>query len=144
MIRFLLICALAICPLPTLAQEPEPDIRPAAEVVLDDFLWLNRLIVVFSDSPLDPNFREQMDLLAAQPADLAERDVIIVTDTDPKAMTDLRRELRPRGFVWLLIDKDGVIKLRKPTPWHVREIIRSIDKTELRQQEIRERQEAGE
>jgi hypothetical protein len=38
----------------------------------------------------------------------------------------------------VLVGKDGQIKLRKPLPWDVREISRVIDKTPLRQQELRD------
>jgi hypothetical protein len=145
--RVLLALAISfLTALPVMAQDTEIalDIRPADEVVLDDFLWLNRLIVVFANTERDPSFREQMELLADRPVDLIDRDVIIVTDTNPSEPSDLRQKLRPRGFGFVLIDKDGVVKLRKPAPWHVREIVRSIDKTELRQQEVRDATEAGE
>ena len=144
--RLLAIVIAGLLAIPAFAEEAGPvlDIRPAEEIVLDDFLWLNRLIVVFANTERDPNFREQMDLLADRPVDLIERDVIIVTDTDAANPTALREKLRPRGFGFVLIDKDGVIKLRKPSPWHVREIVRSIDKTELRQQEVRDALEAAE
>ena len=39
----------------------------------------------------------------------------------------------------VLIGKDGSVKLRKPLPWDVREISRTIDKMPVRQREIRER-----
>lgn len=145
--RVLLALAISfLTALPVMAQDTEIalDIRPADEVVLDDFLWLNRLIVVFANTERDPSFREQMELLADRPVDLIDRDVIIVTDTNPSEPSDLRQKLRPRGFGFVLIDKDGVVKLRKPAPWHVREIVRSIDKTELRQQEVRDATEADE
>jgi protein-L-isoaspartate O-methyltransferase len=71
--------------------------------------------------------------------DLAERDVIIITDTDPSAETELRTRLRPRGYMMALIGKDGRVALRKPSPWSVRELSRSIDKMPLRQQEISDR-----
>lgn len=106
---------------------------------LDDFIWLARPVVVFADSPNDPRFRQQMDLLLDRPAELAERDVVILTDTDPSAESALRMRLRPRGFMLVLIGKDGEIELRKPAPWDVRELSRSIDKMPLRQQEIDDR-----
>jgi len=53
----------------------------------------------------------------------------------------VRRELRPRGFMLALVGKDGQIKLRKPAPWDVRELSRSIDKMPMRQQEIRDRRQ---
>jgi hypothetical protein len=110
----------------------------AADVTLEEFRWTNRLVVVFADTPADPRFNEQIELLTARPAPLIERDVIVITDTDPDARTSVRRKLRPRGFQMALIGKDGEVELRKPSPWSVREISRSIDKMPLRQQEIRE------
>jgi len=111
----------------------------AAEITLADFEWRARPLVVFAQSPNDLQYQRQLDLLLDRVEELAERDVIIITDTDPEAMTDLRRKLRPRGFMLALIGKDGQIKLRKPAPWDVRELSRSIDKMPMRQQEIRDR-----
>ena len=38
-------------------------ILKGAEINLDDFLWVNRPIVVLADSPDDPRFLEQLRLL---------------------------------------------------------------------------------
>jgi hypothetical protein len=111
----------------------------AASVSLGDFMWVARPVVVFADSPNDPAFIRQMQLLDARRADLSERDVVILTDTDPAALSEVRTKLRPRGFMLVLIGKDGQIKLRKPSPWDVRELTRVIDKMPLRQQELRDR-----
>ena len=112
-------------------------ILKGVEINLDDFLWVNRPIVVLADSPDDPRFLEQLRLLEERLPDLKERDVVVITDTDPSQQTDLRQALRPRGFMLVLIGKDGGIKLRKPSPWSVREISRVIDKMPMRRQEIR-------
>ena len=101
--------------------------------------WLARPVVIFADSPNDPRFRRQLELLADRAGDLADRDVIILTDTDPAAQSMLRERLRPRGFALVLIGKDGNVVLRKPNPWTAREISRSIDKMPLRQQEVEDR-----
>ncbi len=119
------------------------EIFDASEVSLADLQWLARPLVVFADTPNDPRFRQQMDLLLDRPDDLAERDVIIITDTDPSAQTDLRTALRPRGYMMALVAKDGRVAFRKPSPWSVREISRSIDKMPLRQQEIEDRREVA-
>lgn len=116
-------------------------LAPAEEAELASFLWKNRLIVVFADSNADPRFVEQVELLAERSSDLAERDVIIVLDANPAAKTALREKFRPRGFMLMLIGKDGQVYLRKPLPWNVREISRSIDKLPQRQQEVRDRRE---
>ena len=111
----------------------------AAEVALDDFKWIARPVVVFADTTADPAFQRQIQLLSQRIDELVERDVVIIVDTSPDDKSEIRRKLRPRGFMLTLIGKDGGVKLRKPFPWDVRELTRSIDKIPLRQQEIRER-----
>jgi hypothetical protein len=120
------------------AAEQKLEIYDAANVTLDDFTWTHRPVVVFADSPADPRFAEQMQLLTSRPTDLIARDVVVITDTDPDAETSVRERLRPRGFQVTLIGKDGEVELRKPSPWSSRELSRSIDKMPLRQQEVRE------
>jgi hypothetical protein len=133
------------------AQEtvPEPDVPVvvaplhAAELHLDEMLWIKRPVVVFADTPADPRFIEQMRLLAERPEVLAEREVVVIVDTDPAARSDVRLKLRPRGFMLVVIGKDGQVALRKPSPWDVRELTRAIDKMPLRQDELRRMREDG-
>ena len=115
------------------ASEDHADIR------LEQFKWMARPFVVLAESPSDPRFAEQMSLLQKDPEPLAERDVIVFIDADPEADSAMRKKLRPRGFMLVLIGKDGGVKLRKPFPWSVREISRAIDKLPIRQQEMRSR-----
>lgn len=129
--------------LPEKAQPPaEPDRRPelrilpAAESDPADFLWNARPVVVFADTPDDPAFREQMQALEARAEVLAERDVVVIFDSDPQADSSWRQTLHPRGFSLVIIDKDGQVKQRRPLPWDVREISRAIDRLPLRRQEI--------
>ncbi|MDA7827151.1 DUF4174 domain-containing protein [Rhodobacteraceae bacterium] len=110
---------------------------PSPEQTLEDFIWDKRPIVVFADSELDPNFIEQMAILRDAPEELIERDVIVLIDTDPAQKSAIRKKLRPRGFSFVLIGKDGQTKLRKPLPWNIREISRAIDKMPIRQREIK-------
>lgn len=115
----------------------------ASEISLEAQLYISRPVVVFADSPNDPNFLRQMELLALNYPALQERDVILVTDTDPAAKTEWRQKLRPRGFSLVLMDKDLKPVIRKPLPWEVREITRAIDKFPLRRQEVLERNPSG-
>jgi hypothetical protein len=110
---------------------------------LDEYLWEKRPVVVFANTPNDLLFKRQMELLEDGAAELAERDVIVIVDTDVDAeeTTPLRKKLRPRVFQLVLIGKDGQVKLRKPRPWTVRELSRVIDKMPMRQQELRQRWE---
>jgi hypothetical protein len=118
---------------------PELPLIEGSDVDLSEFLWKKRPVVVFADTPNDPRFIEQMTFLNADIPAVLARDIVVLTDTDPEARSALRRSLRPRGFMLVLMDKDGGIKLRKPAPWDMREISRSIDKWPTRQQEVRER-----
>ncbi|SEW24138.1 protein of unknown function [Cognatiyoonia koreensis] len=143
---FLLSLALTALPAMSMADdimlrwsEDPTHVFAGDEVDLDALRWQLRAILVFADSPNDPLFGQQMELLLAAAEDLAERDVIMIADTAPDARTDVRLRLRPRGFMLALLGKDGQVKFRKPIPWDVREISRTIDKMPLRQQEIRDR-----
>ncbi|WP_417253955.1 DUF4174 domain-containing protein [Celeribacter sp.] len=120
-------------------HEPVPLIQPAGETELSEFKWAARVLVIFADSPLDPSFSDQIALLEDRPDPLLERDVVVLTDTNPDARSPIRTALRPRGFALVIVDKDGSVMFRKPVPWDVREITRAIDKTPLRQQELADR-----
>lgn len=138
--RNLIACALAFCLTVTgaaAAEDQPPLIVPVAEQTLEDFQWQKRLVLVFANSPNDPSYIEQIELINEDADDLRARDVVVLVDTDPAAQSPLRLRLRPRGFMMAIVNKEGRINLRKPFPWNVREISRTIDKMPLRQQEIR-------
>jgi hypothetical protein len=147
---FHILAVAAVLPFTVLAEEPAAEeeftVGPysAAEVGnLDQFLWLRRPVVVFADTPNDPNFRRQMQNIEADLQSLEDRDVIVITDTDPAARTEVRQRLRPRGFSLVLMDKDGEVKRRAPAAWTMREIVHGIDRFPLRRQEMLERNPAG-
>ena len=109
---------------------------------LEIYEWTHRAVVIFANSDKDPNFISQIEFLSEDIRALQERDIIVLIDTDPKLSSSLRKKLRPHGFAFVLIGKDGQVKLRKPSPWNIREIARVIDKMPIRQQEIvRKKQE---
>lgn len=120
--------------------EPQPDPvgpRDAAELTLEEFRWIARPIIIFADTPADPRFIEQMSLLADRPDPLIERDAVIIVDTDPSARSAIRTALRPRGFAIVVMQKDGSVGFRRPSPRDVREIVRGIDNFSFRQEELR-------
>ena len=96
-----------------------------------------RLIVVFANSKEDVRLQTQIEYLKIDPAALAEREIVVLTDSDPAMDSLLRQKFRPRGFTLLLIGKDGQVKLRKPFPWDLRALSRAIDKMPMRRQEIK-------
>ena len=147
MTRILALVLAVFIPLPAAAAEATPPeeaalVQPVGETDLAAFLWRKRPIVVFADTDADPRFIDQIAMLEAEAARLTERDVVVLTDTDPAARSPARRKLRPRGFQFVLLAKDGTVVLRKPAPLSVREITRSIDKMPMRQREVEERRAA--
>ncbi|MDP5346253.1 MAG: DUF4174 domain-containing protein [Paracoccaceae bacterium] len=112
-------------------------VQAAQDVTPDALMWQARPVVVFADTPQQPQFAQQMRLLSEDPEPLLLRDVVIITDTNPAAMSVWREKLRPRGFSLVLMDKDGAVVIRKPLPWSVREIIQAIDRMPIRRDEIR-------
>jgi hypothetical protein len=129
----------ALAPAAAPAQMTGLQILPAAEAEPGAFQWVARLIVVFADSPADPRYVQQMQMIEDGAAALIDRDVVVILDTDPDAESAWRQLLRPRGFMLALIGKDGEVKLRKPLPRDVRELSAQIDKMPMRQQELRDR-----
>lgn len=146
--RTLLLALLSVSPLSAAAQDTT--VATASEAVdpltprstegltLEDFQWLARPIIVFADTPADPRFIEQMELLTQRADALLERDVVILFDTDPDARSEIRTALRPRGFSIVIMGKDGTVGMRRPNPRDVREIVRAIDNFQLRQEELRQ------
>lgn len=123
---------------------PAPERHPAGpfaatEIALDDQLYVSRPIVVFADDPANPDYLRQVHLLERDLPALAERDALVVLDTDPASPSEWRLHLRPRGFSIVVLDKDLRPVTRKPSPWAVREITRAIDSLPSRRQEISER-----
>ena len=118
------------------APGPLP-VQAAQDVTPDALMWQARPVVVFADTPQQPQFAKQMRLLSEDPEPLLLRDVVIITDTNPAAMSVWREKLRPRVFSLVLMDKDGAVVIRKPLPWSVREIIQAIDRMPIRRDEIR-------
>ena len=140
---FLIILVLIFASLTAIANAIENNfIKVDKDTNLKIYEWTHRPIVIFANSDRDPNFISQMEFLSEDIRALQERDIIVLIDTDPNFSSSLRKKLRPHGFAFILIGKDGQVKLRKPSPWNIREIARVIDKMPLRQQEItRKKQE---
>lgn len=138
-----LILSLFLVAAPALAQDGGAVIRPATQATLAEFLWLKRPVLVFADSPQDPSYVRQIELIERDAARLPAYDIVVITDTDPAARSEFRKRFRPRGFSLVLMDKDGVTTLRKPLPWEVREITNAMDKFPTVRTEMLERYPSG-
>lgn len=131
--------------LPALALVPvlgglHPARAQDEESPLAGYLWVSRPVIVFANTERDPRYLRQMKELDRVAADLAARDVVVLTDTEPgpsrTETTALRRLLRPHDFNLIVIDKDGQVKTRNPTPMSGDTILRLIDRFPTRQEEL--------
>lgn len=142
-----MLSAALLVPAPIAAQEEPVAVvqlqREAPETLptLAELQWVARPVVVFADSPNDPRFSQQLDMLEERLGELQDRDVVVLFDTDPAARGELRRELRPRGFTVVLIDKDGSVAKRIPNLTTARELINLIDRMPSRRQETGSRRQ---
>ncbi len=136
MVNLIFVALLGLTSVVAQAQEAPLVPVPASEVVLADLLYQKRIVAIFADNPQDPNFLRQLALVSVNTGDLSDRDVILIFDTTLDPVSELRKKLRPRGFSLVILDKDGMIALRKPLPWDTREISRVIDKFPSRRDEV--------
>jgi hypothetical protein len=103
---------------------------------LSVYLWEARPVIIFADSDKDPRFIRQIAALTEASDEMAERDVVILTDTDPTTLSPLRKKFRPRDFQIILIGKDGQIALRRPHPLKAEDLNRQIDRMPMRRREM--------
>lgn len=147
--RLIVVTALALSVAATAARAQDKTdadapivVQAASEALAADepdlaaLLWVARPLVVFADTPDDPRYVQQVARLDAGRAELEDRRVVVLTDTDPAANGPLRRALRPRGFGLVLIDTDGTVIQRRPAPATIRELTGTIDRLPSRRDEI--------
>lgn len=99
---------------------------------LERYQWQSRPLVIFAPSPQDARYQQQIALLKQNPAALAERDIVVLSDTDPAQHGRLRSELNPRGFEVVLVGKDGGMKMRETEPLTAEILFSTIDKMPMR------------
>ncbi|MGR3370307.1 MAG: DUF4174 domain-containing protein [Sagittula sp.] len=103
---------------------------------LEAYRWSVRPVLVFAPDSDDAQYTEQIALLRAAEAGLAERDIVVLTDTAPDEKGRLRAALAVDGFEVLLVGKDGGVKLRQETPLSVDDLFATIDAMPMRQREM--------
>jgi len=94
---------------------------------LDDYRWKNRVVLLFAGPGSESLFRKQVNELNVDPEGLLERDLIIFTVSPHRIINLIERKTanlsaeqlwdkysrQGEGFQYILIGKDGGIKLDK-------------------------------
>ena len=121
------------------AQARDADVfrtLPADRADLDALRWQARPVLLFAPDADDPAYRAQMQALRAETAALRDRDIVVLSDTRPGAKGALRERLGGDGFRFVLLGKDGGVKLTSPSPVGMSELFATIDAMPMRQTEM--------
>ena len=119
---------------------------------LNGYRWKNRLLMVFSPSPDDPNYQSLNKEMQDQRDALRDRDILVFeifakgpsrldNSPMPKDSVDFLRKKFSAGqgsFLAILIGKDGEEKIRRQKV-SLTEIFAVIDGMPMRQREMKER-----
>jgi hypothetical protein len=120
---------------------------------LNDYLWKNRILLLFAPSPELNDFKRQIYDMESQWDGVLERHLIIIeiiSNNESRFMKEpLLAETAVRirsqfgiesdNFAVILIGKDGTVKLRKSEYVPLSEIFNLIDAMPMRQKEMQQR-----
>jgi len=121
----------------------------ASRFNLADHVWKHRVVLVFAPSPDDAEYAKFLRVWSEQPEQVADRDLVLVSVFengkgrvgDEPLGADAAAGLRQRLDVatgrteFVLIGKDGGVKLRRPT-LPIAELFATIDAMPMRRAEI--------
>lgn len=105
---------------------------------LASYRWEKRPVLVFTGSATHRKYKEQMRALNAARSALEERDIVLLVDTEPEKLSELRQVFMPDDFLFVLIGKDGGVKYRSETPVSTLQLFEIIDAMPMRQREMRQ------
>ena len=131
-----------------------PFSKSYASSPLDKYKWKNRIIVLYSSSKKNKSYIEQQKILKAASIDISERDIIQIhiianhgiyfqgSKNTSQLYRQLIKQLRlgSTPFTFLLIGKDGGIKLESVIPVSIAKINETIDAMPMRQLEMQRKQ----
>ncbi len=101
---------------------------------LKDYLWRNRVVLIFADSNVSNLPKKQTALFKAQLKDMAERDMILLP-AKSALKTQLHLDENFQGVV--LIGKDGGVKFKGDFVIDPKKLFSLIDGMPMRQAEMR-------
>lgn len=121
--------------------------------LFEDYLWQKRLVLVFAPRSDDPRLFEQRAILERDQDGLKQRDIVswefvyldsVAVDGEQKVHLSTNPfyneyDVGIRDFAFILIGKDGEIKMRKDKPISTDSLYETIDAMPMRQREIQER-----
>ncbi len=97
-----------------------------------------REIILLAEHTMDPDLLQQEKIFRADAGGLAERDIMVtvITPSSDKNRYDKLMKKR-KGFLFILMGKDGSEKLISDTPVTLEQLFGLIDSMPMRQHEIK-------
>jgi hypothetical protein len=121
------------------------------EFDLNAYQWSNRVVILFAESEKSPHFAEQRQILRDEKDGVLDRDLVVVevletgnsrsggTKLSDAGAENLRTRFQAEAgaFLFILLGKDGGVKLRSAKPVSAEKLFSIIDAMPMRQQEMR-------
>ncbi len=121
--------------------------------ILDSYRWNNRILIIFTPSSNNSNFKKAEDLLKQNNDGILDRDLVIfyIFENSQSTVNNLpinkftSNYLREKFYAangkstYILVGKDGGEKLRTTGQFNVERLFERIDELPMRQSEIEER-----
>ena len=124
---------------------------------LDGYLFDTRPVILFTSSPSNPKFVQQLSAFAQYECEFFKRDLEVLTvvsngtsvidgsilsNEDVSFLKD-ELEVGPYTELLVLVGKDGRVKLRAHMPLSARDLIRLVDAMPMRRIEVATRPTVG-
>ncbi|GAB3174749.1 DUF4174 domain-containing protein [Telluribacter humicola] len=116
---------------------------PSLQSRIERMIWKNRIVLVYAPEEESDLLRAQKDILTSQPAELTDRDIVVIECVkDRLSMKDqgyLIRQFqsKPEAFGVWLIGKDGDLKLQSEHPVSMDKLMGLIDSMPMRRAEMK-------
>jgi hypothetical protein len=114
-----------------------PEVIQRDAMNLTQYLWKNRIILVFTPAASDARFQAQTELFEARKTDLDERNILVfavVGADEPKMRSHFR--VSKDDFAVILIGKDGNEKHRWAGVAPIEQIDHRVDRMPMRRSEM--------
>jgi hypothetical protein len=121
---------------------------------LQQHLWEHRVVLLLSPDKEEPAFRQQIGLWTATPEEVTDRDLVLYqlfqhsgtepggTPLQPEVLKRLTNRYGPvpeQGLKFVLIGKDGTVKMEREVVVPMQELFGRIDQMPMRRAEMRRR-----
>jgi len=122
------------------------------QIDLDGYRWKNRLVVIFAPSSNNSSYLKQKSEFVGKADELEDRDIIVFelleagisTMAEVPLSNEQQSFLRKKfevidDFVFILVGKDGTVKLRATQPVLSDDLFSLIDSMPMRKEEMRKK-----